>query len=74
MSEDRGGQAPGVSESDLGHPFFRVLELSYDDATAREIRFRQFADHLTQREKQNVKQQIEAARYHQLSSTREFCI
>ncbi len=69
MPNHHGGDSPGLSESNLGHPFFSVLELSDDDATAREIRFRQFADYLTQREKQNVKQQVESTRYDQNYTT-----
>lgn len=69
MSNDHGGHIPGLSRSDLSHPFFSVLELTDDDATAREIRFRQFANYLTQREKQHVKQQVEATRYVRIQST-----
>jgi hypothetical protein len=69
MSNHRGGDITRPSESDLNHPFFSVLELSDDDATAREIRFRQFADYLTQREKQNVKQQVESTRYAKTPAT-----
>jgi predicted nucleotide-binding protein (sugar kinase/HSP70/actin superfamily) len=63
MPNHRSGHIPGLSRSDLSHPFFGVLKLTDVDATAREIRFRQFADYLTQREKQNVKQQVEATRH-----------
>jgi hypothetical protein len=69
MSDHPGGNVPVLSESDLDHPFFSVLELSDDDAIARKIRFRQFADSLTQHEKQNVKQQVEGTRYVHITST-----
>jgi hypothetical protein len=68
MPNHHGGHIPGLSRSELSHPFFHIFELADDDATAREIRFRQFADYLTQREKQHVKQQVEATRYAQICS------
>lgn len=73
MPNHRGWHIPGLLRSDLNHPFFGVLELTDDDATAREIQFRQFADYLTQREKQHVKQQVEATRYAQVPSTTRSC-
>lgn len=73
MPNHRSGHIPGLSRSDLSQPFFSVLELTDDDATAREIRYRQFADYLTQREKQHVKQQVEATRYTQICSTTWSC-
>jgi hypothetical protein len=69
MSNQRDGHIPRLSRSDLSHPFFSVLESTDDNATAREIRFRHFANYLTQREKQHVKQQVEATRYAQIRST-----
>jgi hypothetical protein len=60
MPNDPNGLVTRLSRPDLVQLFYSIFELVDDDAASRATHYEQWANWLIQREKQLVKQQVEA--------------